>query len=97
MKEKITTLEVEKIASLARIHLSENENVQLTSTLERILEYVAKLDNLDVAQIEPTSHVLPLKNVYRKDIVQPSLGQEGALSTAVKQHNGTFQVPKVIE
>jgi aspartyl-tRNA(Asn)/glutamyl-tRNA(Gln) amidotransferase subunit C len=93
----ITKDDVKYIASLARIHLQEHELEQLTHNLEDILHYVAKLQKLDVTNVEPTTHVLALKNVYREDVVKPSLTQKEALSISVAQHNGSFKVPQVIE
>ena len=94
---KITEKDVEYIAGLSRIHLQKEETAILQNDLAHILEYVAKLKELDTTTIEPTSHVLPLKNVYREDIVHPSLNQEDALKFSVEKHNGSFKVPKVIE
>ena len=93
----ITDKDVKYIASLARIHVSDDEAQSFTKNLEGILSYVKKLENLDISNVEPTSHVLPLKNVYREDVVQPSLTQQEALQIAVEQHKGAFKVPKVIE
>ena len=93
----ITKKDVEYIAGLARIHLKEDEIVKLTANLESILGYVEKLNTLDVANVEPTSHALPVKNVYRADVVKPSLDPKYALSTAPQQHEGAFKVPQVIE
>ena len=96
-QKTITKKDVEYIASLSRIHLEGHELESLTKDLEKILHYVQKLEKLDVAKIDPTSHVLPLHNVFRQDIVKPSLGQTKALKIAVDQHNGSFKVPRVIE
>ena len=93
----ITKKDVEYIAGLARIHLKEDEIVKLTSNLEGILGYVEKLSTLDVTNVEPTSHALPVKNVFRQDIVKPSFSQEDALKIAPQQHDGAFKVPQVIE
>ena len=93
----ITEKDVKYIADLSRIHLKTEESERLTKDLENILHYIKKLQELDVEKVEATSHVLPLKNVYREDVVVPSLGQNEALKIAVKSHNGSFQVPKVIE
>ena len=93
----ITKNDVIYIASLARIHLKEDEVEKLTHNLEDILHYIGKLEKLDVSNIEPTSHVLPLKNVYRSDTIKPSLSQPESLSISVSQHNGSFKVPQVIE
>ena len=88
---------VKYVADLARIHLREEEIEHLTTDLEKILQYINKLDTLDVGQIEPTSHVLPIKNVLREDKVRPSLTQEEVLKFSVEKKDGAFKVPKVIE
>ncbi|MBU0467475.1 MAG: Asp-tRNA(Asn)/Glu-tRNA(Gln) amidotransferase subunit GatC [Candidatus Omnitrophica bacterium] len=93
----ISKEDVLNIASLSRIHLKDNEIDQLTKNLEDILEYITKLENLDVSNVEPTSHVLALENVYREDTVIPSLGQANAIKISADIQNGSFKVPKVIE
>lgn len=93
----ITPNDVKYIAGLARIHLREEEVLRLTGNLEDILHYIAKLEKLDVTNIEPTSHALSLQNVFRTDEVKPSLTQKDALSIAPAQQNGSFKVPLVIE
>ena len=97
MSKIVTNEDVRYIASLARLHLKDDEVAKLTDDLKGTLEYVAKLQKLDVTKIEPTSHVLALKNVYRPDMVTPSLSQQEALAIAVAKHNGSFKVPQVIE
>jgi len=93
----ISEQDAKYIAGLARIHLKDEEIKPLTKNLEDILQYVHKLDKLDVSGVEPTSHVLAMHNVYREDVVKKSLTQEQVLSIAVEQKNGFFKVPKVIE
>ena len=93
----ISQKDVETIASLARIHLKEDESGEIAKNLEAILGYVNKLQALDVSKVDPTTHVLPLKNVYREDTVTLSLPQAQALSFAVEKAHGAFVVPKVIE
>ncbi len=93
----ISEKDVKYIAGLSRIHLRDDEAQSLAKDLEGILGYVKKLETLDVSDVEPTSHVLPLKNVYREDEVKPSLNREELLKNSVKNFNGSFQVPKVIE
>ena len=93
----ISDNDVKNVASLARIHLKSDEIDQLKNDLGHILDYIKKLENLDVSDVEPTSHALPLKNVHRDDAVEPSLKQSDALSIAVKADRGSFKVPKVIE
>jgi aspartyl-tRNA(Asn)/glutamyl-tRNA(Gln) amidotransferase subunit C len=94
---KITEKDVQYIASLSRIHLKPEEIASLQKDLEGILEYVAKLEKLDVQNIQPTSHVLPVKNVYREDAIKPSLKQAEAMKFAIEHHEGSYKVPKVIE
>ncbi len=89
--------EVENIASLSRIHLKPNEIEHHTKNLTGILDYIAKLEKLDVSNVKPTSHVLPIKNVFREDTVKPSLAQEEALKISPSQKDGSFKVPQVIE
>ena len=93
----ITEKDVRYVAGLARIHLDDVEIEPITQTLEKILEYITKLEQLDVSNVLPTSHVLPLKNVFREDKVEPLLTQDEALSIAVEKKSGYFKVPKVIE
>ena len=94
--KNITKEDVRYIASLSRIHLQGDEIERLTKDLENILHYVHKLEKLDVRAVAPTSHVLPLANVYREDEVKPSLTQAEVMAVAVEAHNGFFKVPKVI-
>lgn len=94
--KNITKEDVLYIASLSRVHLRGEEVERLTKDLEGILHYVHKLEKLDVRAVEPTSHVLPLTNVYREDEVKPSLAQAEVMKAAVVAHNGFFKVPKVI-
>ncbi len=89
--------DVRYIAGLARIHIPEDELEGFTKNLENIIGYVDQLSELKVDNIEPTSHVLHLKNVYRADIVKPSLSEQDALKFAVESHQGSFKVPRVIE
>ena len=69
----ITVKDVEHVAALARLALSEQEKEQFAGQLNAILAYAGKLNELDTADVEPTSHVLPLANVMREDETSPSL------------------------
>jgi len=93
----ISDKDVRKIASLSRVHLREEEIQPLRKDLQDILNYIKKLEKLDTSKIEATSHVLQIKNVYRKDQVIPPLKQKDALSFSIDQYQGSFKVPKVIE
>lgn len=94
---KITKKEVEHVANLARLELSEQESSRLTDQLSSILTYVEKLSELDTKGVEPTAHVLDIRNVMREDIAAPSLTQERALSNAPEKAAGHYKVPKIIE
>lgn len=95
--EKITIKEVEHVANLARLEFSEEEKKKLTQQLAKILDYIDQLNKLDTTNIEPTSHVIPVRNVVRPDEVKPSLTKEDALANAPSKVNGLFEVPKIIE
>ncbi|MCC6545349.1 MAG: Asp-tRNA(Asn)/Glu-tRNA(Gln) amidotransferase subunit GatC [Nitrospirae bacterium] len=94
---KITRKEVEHVAKLARLALRDEEIDTLTGQLSNILTYVEKLNELDTKNIDPTSHVLPIKNVLREDEVKISLDREKALGNAPDRTEEFFRVPKVIE
>lgn len=94
---KITKQEVEHVAKLARLELSDQEKVKLTDQLSNILSYVEKLNELDTRGVEPTSHVLDISNVMREDVPASSLPQEKALSNAPEKAAGHYKVPKIIE
>ena len=93
----ITKDTVYYIAKLSRLHLQDAEASRLAGDLANILTYAEKLNRLDVSQVKPTSHVLDVENVFRDDVVLPSLTQQEALSFAIQSHAGHYQVPKVIE
>ncbi|CAM3966860.1 Asp-tRNA(Asn)/Glu-tRNA(Gln) amidotransferase subunit GatC [Cohnella lubricantis] len=93
----ITVKDVEHVANLARLELSEAEKDRLAGQLSTILEYADKLNELDTNGIEPTSHVLPIYNVMREDEVRPSLSAEKALLNAPEEEDGHFRVPAVME
>jgi len=93
----VTIEEVEKVAQLAKLQFSPEEKERFTAQLNRILEYMDKLNELDTEGVEPTSHVVPLKNVLREDRVGESLPQQEVLANAPAQAEGHFLVPRVIE
>ncbi|MGQ9509144.1 MAG: Asp-tRNA(Asn)/Glu-tRNA(Gln) amidotransferase subunit GatC [Thermodesulfobacteriota bacterium] len=90
-------MDIEKVARLARIKLSEEEKVIFEDQLEQILTYMEQLNRLDTQGIEPTSHAIPLYNVFREDEVRPSLLQEEVLSIAPSKEEGYFRVSRIIE
>ncbi len=93
----ITRRDVEYVARLARLKLSEEEIERYSKQLAKILEYIDKLNELDTSKTPPTYHVLPLTNVFREDKVEPSLPKDEILSNAPESEEGYFKVKKVIE
>jgi aspartyl-tRNA(Asn)/glutamyl-tRNA(Gln) amidotransferase subunit C len=94
---KISEEEIEHIALLARLSLSDDERELFISQLSGILDYMEKLNELDTKDIEPTSHVLSLHNVMRDDVPAPSLPREDALMNAPFRTEKFYRVPKIIE
>ena len=90
-------IDVKYVAHLARLCLTPEEEVKLSAQLANILGYIEKLRELDVSNVEPTAHAVPMVNVTRADEVRPSLPHEDALRNAPKQAGGLFVVPKVVE
>jgi aspartyl-tRNA(Asn)/glutamyl-tRNA(Gln) amidotransferase subunit C len=93
----ISREEVRYIANLARIGLTEEEVAHFQGQLEGILEYIDQLKKVDISKTNATAHVLDLKNVYRPDVVRPSLSSEKILKGAPSREGNFFKVPKVIE
>jgi len=89
--------DIKYVAHLARIALTPEEEAKLGAQLGQILTYIEKLNELDVSQVEPTSHAVPLVNVTRPDVVRPGLSQAEALLNAPARANGLFMVPKIVE
>ena len=92
-----TDFDIKYVANLARIALTPDEDAKLGAQLGDILGYIKQLEELDVTDVEPMAHAVPLANVLRADEVRPSIPQEAALANAPKQANGLFIVPKIVE
>ena len=93
----ISRQEVEHVARLARLHLTDEELERMRVQLDAILAYIDKLKALDVDGVEPTSHAVPLVNVMRPDEVRASLSQADALANAPDRAGEFFRVPRIIE
>ncbi len=93
----VTREDVRYIAELARLRFSEEEEEQLATEMNRILEYMDKLNELDTSEVPPMSHVLDLYDVFRPDIPQQRITREEALKNAPDTDGEYFRVPKVIE
>ena len=90
-------MDLSRAVKLARIELTPEEEQRLAPQLGEVLQYVEKLNELDVSDVEPTAHATPLSNVMREDEPRESLSQEEALRNAPKTANGLFVVPKIVE
>ena len=90
-------ISIDHIANLARLSLSGEEREMFGQQLESILSYMDTLNELDTGAIEPTSHVLAIRNVTREDVNTPSLVMEDALSNAPDKTEKFYRVPKIIE
>ena len=93
----ISKEDVKYVAALARIDLPEDKLEGFTSTLAGIVQYMEQLQKLDVDNVKPTSHAVPVGNVFRPDVVKASLTNSQALAIAVEAKDGSFKVPLVIE
>lgn len=92
----LTIADVEAVAALARLNLSEDEKQSLRDQLSVILDNIAILNRVDTSAIAPTAQVIPLANVLRPDVVEPSLTPEVALANAPRQADGFFEVSAVL-
>jgi len=93
----ISRKEVAQVAFLGRLEMSDEELEMFTVQLSQILEYASMLDELDISEVAPTSHVIPMKNVFREDVVRDSYPIEKVLANAPEPFGDFFRVPKVID
>ena len=96
-KMKLSRLEVEYIAELAKLSLTDEETEKFRAQLSAILEYAEILQRLDTEAIPPTATVLPLRNVMVADEVRPSFSREDVLANAPQAENGYFKVRAILE
>jgi aspartyl-tRNA(Asn)/glutamyl-tRNA(Gln) amidotransferase subunit C len=89
--------DVEHVAELARLDLTSAEKEQFIAQLNSILTYIEKLNELDTRDVEPTSHVLPMSNVFRDDEVRSSMDRAEVLRNAPEESHFFFKVPRIIE
>ena len=97
MSERVSEETVRHIALLSRLECSDEEIRAFAADLNEILEYVEKLKELDTRGVEPTTHALRQKNVFRDDVPRASLTHEQALSNAPESEAGHFKVPQIIQ
>lgn len=92
----LTRADVEHVALLGRLELSQEEKELYTSQLGKILEYARVLQELDTTEVPPTAHVLPLQNVFREDLVGEHLPVGDVLANAPEREGDFFKVPRII-
>jgi aspartyl-tRNA(Asn)/glutamyl-tRNA(Gln) amidotransferase subunit C len=88
---------VERVARLARLALTEGDRERFGGQIGLILEYCGRLNETPLTDVPPTSHVVPITNVLRDDVVTPSLSRDEVLAQAPAARDGFFQVPRVLE
>ena len=96
MPERISRDDVAHVARLARLELTDDELERFTEQLGAVLDHAADVEALDVGDVPPTAHPLPLANVFRDDVPRPSLDRDEVLAQAPAAEDGRFRVPPVL-
>ncbi len=94
MANVISDETIEYVGILAKLELSDQEKEQAKSDMGRMLDYIDKLGELDTTDVEPMSHVFPVQNVFREDVVINGDEREQLLSNAIQEKDGMFMVPR---
>lgn len=97
MANKISDETIEYVGILAKLELSEEEKLAARSDMERMLDYIDTLNELDTEGIEPMSHVFPVNNVFREDVVTNGDEHEKILANAPEEKDQSFKVPRTVE
>lgn len=94
---KLTKEEVKHVADLARLAITDEEAEKFSVHLQKITAYVEQLNELDTTNVKPTSHVLPITNVFREDVAEKGLDRELMLLNVKEHEAGQIKVPQIIE
>lgn len=97
MAKEIDQNQVRKVARLARLELTSEEIEEFAGQLNAILDYMAKMNELDTDNVEPLAHCLPITNVLREDRIKESLGTDKTLANAPQRDGEFFKVPKILD
>ena len=89
-------MDIEHIAKLARLRLTDAEKEKFSQQMETIIEHIEKLNELDTQNVEPTAHVLGLKNVFREDLAAKPFIDENPIKGSPGHSKGHYEVPKII-
>lgn len=94
---KLSIEEVEHVAQLARLEFTDTEKERFANQLSNILTHIGKLNQLDTGNVEPTSHILPIKNTFRDDVNKELFLEGNSLDNAPDKDRNYYKVPKIIE
>ena len=94
---KVTREDLKNVAVLSRLAIAEDKADGYIVQMDAILSYMDNLSEINTDAVKPTTYALPMENVFRKDVVKPSLDRELALSNAPLKEGGYFKVPRVLE
>lgn len=89
--------EIKKVANLAKLYVDDSNLDKLSADMEQVIAFADALAGVDTQGIDPTNNVMPVQNVFREDVVRPSMPREKLLQNAPSQENGCYSVPKVVE
>ena len=93
----ITKEQVQHVAKLARLNLTDGDTESLKTDMENIIAFADKLSELDTKDVIPTAHAIPMQNAFREDVVRPSYDRDELLKNAPVAEDGAYIVPKVVE
>jgi aspartyl-tRNA(Asn)/glutamyl-tRNA(Gln) amidotransferase subunit C len=96
MADRISPADVAHVAKLARLDVTDDEMALFAEQLGAVLEHAADVAALDTAGVPPTAHPLPLVNVFREDVIRPSLDRDEVLAAAPDAEDGRFRVPRIL-
>lgn len=94
---KITGKDVDYVARLARLHISDEQKEALTVDMAAIIDFADKLNEIDTNGVEPQAHAMHIENVFRKDEIKPSYSRDELLKNAPEANAGCFSVPKIVD
>lgn len=97
MANIITDEMIDYVGILAKLELSDEEKEQAKKDMSRMLDYIDQLNELDTSGVEPMSHIFPVQNVFREDVVTNGDDREAILLNAPEQKDSAFKVPKTVE
>lgn len=93
----LSVKDVEHVSKLSRLSFGEDEKKEFVEKLNSVVDYIEKLEEVDVEGVNPTYHALDIKNVFREDEVKPSFKRKDILNNAPDSEGGCFRVPKVVK